>query len=73
MSRSYELRTDDITNWATLTKDAVYFEVPHDDDESNVQESIDRAILDNALTQMQDSQFKDDMYVVEGNSAQGKQ
>ena len=62
MNRSYELRTDDIIDWATFTKDDVYFEVPHSDDESNVQERIDRVLLNNALTKVDNSQFIDDVY-----------
>lgn len=63
MNRSYELRTDDIINWATFTKDGVYFEVPYSDNNLDLQNKIDSALLNNALTKINNSQFKDDVYV----------
>lgn len=63
MIREYTLRTDDTVNWATITREGVYIEVPHGDDESIVQDKIDNALMSAALENVIESQVRDDVYV----------
>lgn len=63
MIREYTLRTDDTVNWATITREGVYIEVPHGDDESIVQDKIDYALMSAALENFKDVSFRDDVYV----------
>ena len=63
MIRSYEIRTDGSDNYATITRDGVYIEVPRNGDETIVQDKIDHAIMSAALQNFKESQVRDDVYV----------
>lgn len=62
MNRQYEIREDGEDSYATLTRGDAYFEVPHSNDETDVQDRIDSCMLSLALGNFKPTQFRDDVY-----------